>query len=102
MGAFDDEWARNFQDRLNADMFGGMSAQYAWYDEAFGNIGHPGKYRTVFNTPSYGPPSLRNVYRCECGAPESDHDDDGKAYSIGIGCKPYAHDELKEMIRSWL
>ena len=102
MATFDDEWADDFQRRMNERLFGGWSPEYVIYDEAFGNIGHPGKYRTAFGTPSYGPPKLRNVFRCECGASEADHDDDGKAYGIGVGCKPYAVDELREMIKSWL
>lgn len=96
--AFDDEWARDYRNRLNESLFGEFSRPFGYDD-----FGHRGKYRTVFNTPSYGPPSLRNVYRCQCGQPESEHDDNGDAYGIpGMGCKPYAHDELREMIRSWL
>lgn len=106
----DDAWARDFQRRMNerlsgmsgGSFFRGPTPEYAFYDEAFGNIGHPGKYRDAYGNPRYGPPHLARIYRCVCGASEADHDDNGNAYGIGAGCAPRAHDELKEQIRSWL
>lgn len=105
--ALDDEWARDYQRRLNESLFGaprynGASADYTIFDEAFGNIGHPGKYRDAYGNPRYGPPSLARIYRCVCGASEADHDDEGRAYGLGVGCAPRARDELREMVRSWV
>lgn len=100
--ALDDDWAADFQRRMNERLFGGPSPEYVIYDEAFGNIGHPGKYRDAYGNPRYGPPSLARVFRCLCGESEAEHDDEGRAFGIGAGCAPRQADPLKEMIKSWL
>lgn len=106
---FNQDWADDYQRRLNEKLFGasdtsffrGPSPDYVIYDEAFGNIGHPGKYRDAYGNPRYGPPRLARVFRCACGASEADHDDEGRAYGLGVGCAPRSTDPLWEMINSW-
>lgn len=112
--ALDDEWARDYQRRLNESMFGfapppynGMRADYTIYDEAFTFFDREqqGPYQGTFGR-SWGPPSLARVYRCRCDHPESEHDDSGVCHRPGgfagiCDCGPRTPDPLWEMIDSW-
>lgn len=112
--ALDDEWARDYQRRLNESLFGapryqGVSADYTIYDEAFSyfNFQQQGPYEGAFGTRSWGPPRLARVFRCACDHPESEHDDSGVCHRPGgfaglCACGPRTPDPLVEMIRSWL
>lgn len=106
--ALDDEWARDYQRRLNESMFGfrGPSADYVIYDEAF-TWNQQGPYEGAFGTRSWGPPRLARVYRCRCDHAESEHDDKGVCHLPGgftgiCDCGPRTPDPLVEMIESWL
>lgn len=102
----DDQWAADFQRRLNERYFGGASADYVIYDEAF-NWQQQGPYHTAFGTRSWGPPSLARVFRCRCEHSEAQHDDSGVCHLEGgftgiCDCGPRTSDPLVEMIESWL
>jgi hypothetical protein len=109
---FDDDWADDFQRRLNERMFGGFtySEDQVIYDEweRWNRAQQQrGPYKTAFGTSTWGPPHLIRVYRCKCGHNEADHDDTGLCHRPGgfagiCDCGPRTPDPLVEMIESWL
>lgn len=102
----DDQWAADYQRRLNDRLFGGYTHYDEWH-RWFNGQQQQGPYTTAFGTSSWGPPHLSRVYRCRCDHPESEHDDSGVCHRPGgfagiCDCGPRTPDPLVEMIESWL